>query len=366
MRLICSRDLLIGAITTVQKAVGTRVSMAILEGILFEATDSIKLTGYDMEIGIESTIPADIITQGQAVINARLLGDVVRKLPDDIVKIEMNDSYVLTIESGSSMFRLHGQSALDYPKIPVVEEAKVLRLPQRLFTGMIRQTAFSASSDDSRPVLNGINVILKNDVLTLVAVDGFRLAVREEKVESRSESVELIVPARALNDVSRILPDADGDVNLYYSHNHILIDGEQTRLVSRLIRGEFMRYHDLIPQTTETTIKIKRESLLKACERASLIIESESKRFPITFRLLNEECLEVTARTDVGATDETIPIEMKGRLLELDFNPRYFIEMLQVIPDETIEMNLTGPTGPCVVRPVEGNRFAYLVLPLRR
>ncbi len=179
---------------------------------------------------------------------------------------------MISIESGSSLFQLRGISALDYPKIPVVEEAKLLKVPQNKLIEMIRQTVFAASNDDSRPILNGVNVVLEDSRLSLVAVDGFRLAVRHENVEGRDQVVSFIVPAKAMSEVARVLPNVEGDISIYYSHNHILFDSDETRLVSRLIRGEFMNYKGLIPQSAESSLVIKKNDLLAACERASLII----------------------------------------------------------------------------------------------
>ena len=366
MKVICSRSLFIDAISTVQKAVGTHTTISILEGILFEATDAVKLTGYDSETGIEHTMPAEVLVPGQVVIAARLLGDVVRKLPDDTIKLEVDDNLMITIESGSSVFHLRGISALDYPKIPVVEDARLLKVPQGKLVEMIRQTAFAASTDDSRPILNGINVILEQGRLSLVAVDGFRLAVRHEAVEGRDKSVSFIVPAKAMYEVARVLPNVEGDISIYYSHNHILFDSDETRLVSRLIRGEFMNYKSLIPQTAESSLTVNRSHLLAACERASLIIESESKRFPVTFLSTSDTSLQVSARTDVGTTEESIDITLSGKRFDIDFNPRYFIDILKVVPDDQVKIDFSGSVGPCVIRPLEGDRYAYMILPLRR
>jgi len=366
MKVICSRSLFVDAINTVQKAVGTHTTLSILEGILFEASDSVKLTGYDSETGIEHTMPAEVLVPGQVVIAARLLGDVVRKLPEDTVKIEVNDNLMITIESGSSVFHLRGLSALDYPKIPIVEEARLLKVPQNKLIEMIRQTAFAASTDDSRPILNGVNVVLENGVLTLVAVDGFRLAVRHEEVEAKEESVSFIVPAKAMNEVARVLPNVEGDISIYYSHNHILFDSEETRLVSRLIRGEFMNYKGLIPSSAESSLVINTSHLLAACERASLIIESESKRFPVTFVSTSDSELQVSARTDVGTTEEDIEVKLTGKRFDIDFNPKYFIDILKVVPDEEIKIEFSGSVGPSVIKPLEGDRYAYMILPLRR
>lgn len=364
MRFECSRTNLVEAINTVQKAVSLRSTMPILDGILLEVTDNIKLTGYDMETGIEYNLPAEIYKTGNVVINSRLFGNIVRRLPEEAISFELKEGNIINIESGSSSFQLRALPAEDYPKIPIVEEAKKMTLPQGILKEMILQSSFAASIDESRPILNGINVIAEKKSLSLVAIDGFRLALRKEEIEGELTDTQFIVPARTLNEVARVLDD--GLVELSISHNHILFDMGSVLVVSRLIQGEFMDYNSILPRNQESSMTITTKSLLDAFERASLVIRTEDRRFSVTLQTNNDEVLSISAKTDIGSSHEELNIAMSGKLFDIDFNPKYFVEALKVIPDEEILITFNGSLGPCVINPVEGDSFSYLVLPLRR
>lgn len=364
MRFECSRTNLVEAINTVQKAVSLRSTMPILDGILLEVTDNIKLTGYDMETGIEYNLPAEIYKTGNVVINSRLFGNIVRRLPEEAISFELKEGNIINIESGSSSFQLRALPAEDYPKIPIVEEAKKMTLPQGILKEMILQSSFAASIDESRPILNGINVIAEKKSLSLVAIDGFRLALRKEEIEGELTDTQFIVPARTLNEVARVLDD--GLVELSISHNHILFDMGSVLVVSRLIQGEFMDYNSILPRNQESSMTITTKSLLDAFERASLVIRTEDRRFSVTLQTNNDEVLSISAKTDIGSSHEELNIAMSGKLFDIDFNPKYFVEALKVITDEEILITFNGSLGPCVINPVEGDSFSYLVLPLRR
>ncbi len=364
MRFECSRTNLVEAINTVQKAVSLRSTMPILDGILLEVTDNIKLTGYDMETGIEYNLPAEIYKTGNVVINSRLFGNIVRRLPEEAISFELKEGNIINIESGSSSFQLRALPAEDYPKIPIVEEAKKMTLPQGILKEMILQSSFAASIDESRPILNGINVIAEKKSLSMVAIDGFRLALRKEEIEGELTDTQFIVPARTLNEVARVLDD--GLVELSISHNHILFDMGSVLVVSRLIQGEFMDYNSILPRNQESSMTITTKSLLDAFERASLVIRTEDRRFSVTLQTNNDEVLSISAKTDIGSSHEELNIAMSGKLFDIDFNPKYFVEALKVITDEEILITFNGSLGPCVINPVEGDSFSYLVLPLRR
>ncbi|MDI9461323.1 MAG: DNA polymerase III subunit beta [Saccharofermentanales bacterium] len=365
MRFECSRTNLVEAINTVQKAVSSRSTIPILDGILLEVTDQIKLTGYDLETGIESKLDAEIYKAGSIVIKSRLLGDIVRRLPEEAVHFNKEDNNIITIESGSSSFQLRGLPAEDYPKIPIVEDARQMIVPQKTLKEMIMQTSFAASIDESRPILNGINIISEQGTLSLVAIDGFRLAVRKEQIAGDLPDSQFIVPARTLNEVARVLED-DGNVNIFTSHNHILFDMGKVLVVSRLIQGEFMNYNSILPRNHETSMTISTRNLLSAFERASLVIRAEDRRFSVTLQTNRDDILSISAKTDIGASHEELNIAMSGKLFDIDFNPKYFIEALKVIPDEEVLITFNGSLGPCVINPVEKDAFSYLVLPLRR
>lgn len=366
MKFICSRDLFMESISIVQKAVSTRSTLPILDGILIEVADTIKLTGYDLETGIECNLKADIIEEGNIVINSRMLGDIIKRLPDDIVSIETGSGNTVLIESGNSHFSIKGINSEGYPKIPTVEDYEKIIIPQNSLKEMISQTIFAVSTDESRPVLNGCKIVCGSKSIEIVAIDGFRLALRKTYLESDVPDVSFIVPGKSLGEAGRIIDNSKNPVEIYKSTNHIMFDNGKVKMVSRLIAGEYMNYKSIIPQNSETTISVNPKNLLQAIERASLIITSDDRKFPVRLMTSDDETLVITSNTDIGSVKEEITINHTGNAIDVDFNPKYFLDALKVIDDEEIVISFNGNMGPCVIRPVEGDSFSYLVLPLRR
>lgn len=366
MKFICSRDLFTESIIIVQKAVSTRSSMPILDGILIEAKENLKLTGYDLETGIECNFKADIQEEGSIVINSRILGEIIKKLPDDIVTLEVGSGNTVLIESGNSHFSIKGINAEGYPKIPTVEDYDKIVIPQNTFKDMIHQTNFAVSTDESRPVLNGCKIVCEGDTIEMVAIDGFRLALRKNKLDTNIPEVSFIVPGKSLNEVGRILENSKNPIEIYKSTNHIMFDTQKVKMVSRLIAGEYMNYKSIIPQSAETTVNVSPSSLLEAIERASLIITSDDRKFPVRLITNDDETLVITSNTDLGSVREEVKISLSGNKIDIDFNPKYFLDALKVIQEDEISISFNGNMGPCVIRPVDSDEFSYLVLPLRR
>jgi len=366
MKLICSRDRLMEAISIVQKAVATRSTLPILDGILVEAENGVKLTGYDLETGIECQVEADVPEAGSVVINARMLGDIIRKLPDDIVTIETSANLAVQIECGSTHFSIKGIRADDYPKIPLVEEAQQLSVKQSILKEMIRQTLFAVSTDESRPVLNGCYFNYDGKYLELVAIDGFRLALRRNEIGEDLPAMKFIIPGKALGEVGRILAANDSTVAIYPSQNHIRFDTGKVKIVSRLIQGEYMNYKGIIPQTAETTVTISPAAMLAAIERASLVITTEERRYPVRLTMPDDETLVVSANTEIGTLREELSVSSSGNRIDIDFNPRFFLDALKAIDEDEVSVIFNGSMGPSVIKPMDSQDFAYLVLPLRR
>jgi DNA polymerase-3 subunit beta len=366
MKFICSRDLFMESISIVQKAVSTRSTLPILDGILVEAGENIKLTGYDLETGIECNLKADILEEGSIVINSRMLGDIIKRLPDDIVTIETGSGNTVLIESGNSHFSIKGINSEGYPKIPTVEDYEKIVIPQNSLKEMISQTIFAVSTDESRPVLNGCKIVCGEKSIEMVAIDGFRLALRKAYLENEVPDVSFIVPGKSLGEAGRIIDNSKNPVEIYKSTNHIMFDNGKVKMVSRLIAGEYMNYKSIIPQNSETTVSVSPRKLLQAIERASLIITSDDRKFPVRLMTSDDETLVITSNTDIGSVKEEVNINHTGNAIDVDFNPRYFIDALKVIDEEEIVISFNGNMGPCVIRPVEGDNFSYLVLPLRR
>ena len=367
MKFYCSTDSLAEMVSVVQKAISTRSTLPILDGILIVTEDrGIRLTGYDLETGIEAFIQADIVSPGQIVLSSRLFGDIVRKLSEEQVKIESDDNLNVTIESGASVFSIKGLSADSYPRIPIVSDEDKLTMSQSLLKDMIRQTIFAVSTDESRPVLNGCLVSCDGFIVEVVAIDGFRMAIRKRLIGDDLPKMKYLIPGKAMNEVGKILSGKNEDIVIYSSRNHIMFDIGDIRLVSRLIQGEYMNYKAVMPTSSATTLTIATKDLLSAMERAALIIISDEKRCPVNFYMETEDTMIIRADSTMGNMREEIPVSIVGEMIDIDFNPRFLIDALRVIEKDEITLRCNGNIGPCVICPVEGDDFHYLVLPLRK
>lgn len=367
MKIISSTRALYDAISMVQKVVPSRSSLNILEGILIDADEALTMTGYDLETGIEYRVETEILEKGSIVVNARMLGDIIRKLPEGLVTIETDHEDNFKITCDKLKMQIKGMDAVDYPRIPVVEEVKKMNVPQSLMREMIDSTLFATSNDESRPILNGVNVQLERDDLTLVAIDGYRFAVRKASGLGSDEEMNFIVPKRAMQEASRIMEAKEEMVAIYPSHNHILFETSHVSIVSRLIKGDFLQYEKVLPDGCSTKLMVSTKDMLEAVERAALVIKDEIRRFPVTFCNEGEREMKVSARTDIGEIEEFIAMEdFQGERVDIDFNPRFLTEALRHIEDEKIILEFNGHTAPCILKPVEGDAFLYLILPLRR
>lgn len=365
MQVICSRTDLNNAISMVQRAIANRSTLPILEGILFTAQEHLTLTGYDLETGIEAKVPAEVREGGEVVFKAKIFGDIVRKLPEENVFIQVDDKYKATIKSGKANFEIFAQAGDEYPKLPEVAEKQKLNLPQDLLKEMIEETLFATSNDESRPILNGIKVQSQGNRLEMVAIDGFRLAVRSAEIPENAENLNFIVPSKAMAETARAL-EAGGQIAIFPSHNHILFETDRFRLVSRLIEGEFLDYKRIIPPSCSSQIKVNPQEMLAAIERASLLINVEQRRFPVSLKTLSSKELEISAQTDLGSVQESLPVDLEGENVDIDFNPKYLLDALGAISEERVFLEFSGSTAPCLIKPLEGEDFLYMVLPLRR
>lgn len=370
MKVICSRDNLLEGVNTVQKAVATKTTLPVLEGILIEADDKIKLTGYDLEIGIESYVDADIKSVGSIVLNSRMFGDIIRRLPDAPVLMELKDNYVIAIECENTFYEIKGMSSEGYPPLPSVHRENGIKISQGILKDMIKQTIMAISTDENRQILTGSLLEYKEGeyqkgMLTIVSIDGYRLALRTVAPENVMDDMRLVIPGKTLNEISKIIQSEDDDLYIYTAGNQILFDMGNCILVSRLLEGEYLNYMGIIPKEYETKITVNTKELLACFERASLIIISDERRYPVKLSISDDRMI-ITSNTDVGNAREEIRLEMEGEKLDISFNPRYFIEALRVIDNELINIYFTTNIGPCTIKPVQGDDFVYLILPIKK
>lgn len=363
MKVICSKEHLMEGINTVQKAVSTKSTMPILEGILLEAFNEFKLTGNDLEIGIESYVEADIKTQGSIVLNSKMFGDIVRRLPDSEVLIEVSSNDSVIIECENSHFELKGIPSDTYPALPSIEKNDAFIIKQKTARDMIRQTLFAVSIDDNRPILTGSLLECKDNYVTFVSIDGYRLALRKSEIENESPNFSVVIPGKTLNEIVKILQPVDEEISIYSTQNQILFDIGKCKVVSRLLEGEYLNYNSIIPKDFETKVRVKNKEILSSLERASLIT-AEEKKYPVKFNIMDEKII-ISSNTEIGAVREEVRVDITGNRLDIGFNPRYFIESLRVIEDEEIDIYFTSSIGPCTIRPIDKDDYAYMILPVR-
>ena len=363
MKITCSRQNLIKGVSTVNKAVPSRTTMPILYCVLINAeADQIKLTANDMELGIETVIEGAILERGKIALDAKLFFDIVRKLPDNEVTIETGESFQTKITCENAEFKLIGQDADEFSPLPFVAMSDAVTLSQFTLKEMIRQTIFSIADNDSNKIMTGELFEIKGDKFEVASLDGHRISIRKEVLNNQYEDRRLIVPGKSLQEISKILPgDADKNVNIYYTDNHILFAFDETLVVSRLIEGNYFQIEQMLSSDYETKLVINRRMLLDCIERGSLLT-SESEKKPVIFDIKDNQ-MELKIRSFVGSMNEIIPIQKEGADLMIGFNPKFFIDALRVLDEEEITLYLINPKAPCFIRDEE-EMYTYLILPV--
>ena len=363
MKIICNQKLLAHKIGIAQKAINGKTTLELLKGILISAKDDqLKLTGYDLEIGIETYAQAEVIQDGEIVVNARLFGDIIRKLPDSFVEIETDSDNNIYINCVNSRFKIKGDSAKEYPRLPEVKEEDLYSIPQDLLKNMIKQTVFATSQDQTKPVLMGELLEIVNGNISLVAIDGYRLAVRSCSVDSAINDAKVIIPGKALIDVNSLL-SSEEDIKLGFDEKNAIFMINDTKIITRLLEGEFIDYKKLLPREHNSKVKLNTKELLNSIERASLLSQSEKNN--LIKLSIRDNTMAITSNTDKGNVYEEVSLELEGDYLDIAFNSRYFLEGLKNIDSEEIFIEFTTNVNPCIIRPADGVKYTYLLLPVR-
>ena len=363
MKLIFTKSSLNKAVGIVMKAVPTRTTMSILECILIDAsTNEIKFTANDMELGIETIVEGEIIEKGKVAIDAKIFSEIVRKLPDNDITIETDDNYTSTITCEKSKFNIAGKSGDDFSYLPVIIKEKSISLSQFTLKETINQTIFCTSPNDNNKMMTGELFEVKDNVLKVVGLDGHRIAIRNINLSGNADDVKVVVPGKTLNEISKILSsDAESVVNIYFTNNHILFEFDNTMVVSRLIEGEYFKINQMLSSDYETKVIINKKEFLDSIDRANLLIREGDKK-PIIINI-TDGSLEVKVQSAIGSLNEDIDINKEGKDIMIGFNPKFLIDALRVIDDETVDIYLVNPKAPCFIRDKEKN-YIYLILPV--
>ncbi|MCL1982991.1 MAG: DNA polymerase III subunit beta [Clostridiales bacterium] len=367
MKFTCRQQSLSKALNTVSKAVTSRTTIPILKGILLSATKdgSLVLTASDLDISIEKTlVGVDVEEEGQAVVQAKLFTEIVRKLPEGDVLIEQKEDNSILIKASISEFTIAGLPAEEFPEPGEIVEEEQIVLEKELFQEMIRKTSFSASIDESKGVLVGVLIELTEKNTSMVALDGFRMAVvREEMKNAKSE--KLIISAKILNDINKILSDVEEEaaVTIGISKKKAALSMKNLKVSLRLLEGEFIKYKEVLPRESKCRLVVNKMLFHESMERAALL--SREGKNNLVKLIVYENLLTITSRSEEGNVKEEVAVEKDGINLEIGFNSKYVIDILKAIDEETIAIELVSSVKPCVIKPVSGARFEYLVLPVR-
>ncbi len=366
MKLYASRENLLHGVNIVQRAVATKNPLPILSGMLITAEDNtLKFTATDLEMGIECTVPVTVVEPGSVVVSARYFSEVVRRLPDIRIELEVNpNNHSTNIRYGQSEISIHGMSPEDFPILPQLDREKSVTINGSLFRNMIKQVAFAASSDNSRPIFTGVLLEINGEHLKLVATDTHRLAFRSGKIASSQnlDNLSVIIPGKTISEISKITGE-DSQVQLTFTENQVLFEIDNICLISRLINGQFPNYNQVVPQGYKSRIRVKSKDFLESMERASLMTKEGSSVVKIS---IEELSMNITSNSpDIGRIYEQVQIYLEGEETSISFNSRYLLDVLKVADDEEVYLELTGSLSPGIVKPVGNENYLYLILPIR-
>ena len=365
MKFSCEKALLQAAVNTASRAVAAKSSIPALEGLLLQAGNGLTVSGYNMNTGIRTTLEAEVTEAGDLVLSARLFGEIIRRMPDDVITFATGKETEVRLTCGDAAYNIQALSAEDYPELPEVEDEYSIRLRQDTLRSMIAQTSFAVSQDETRPIHTGSLFEIGEAGLTVVSVDGFRLALRREPLEGfTGGAFRFVAPGSALNEVEKICEDTEEPASITLGRRHLLFEVGNTQLICRRLEGEFLDYKAAIPRQNPIAVTAVKRSLMESIDRVSVVI-SDKQKSPVHC-VFQEGQLLLSARTANGEARDMCRVDGDGGGLEIGFNNRYLLDALKYAPADEVRLELNTGISPCVITPVEGEeRFLYMVLPVR-
>jgi DNA polymerase III subunit beta len=376
MKIKIDREALVQSVQDVMKAVSPRTTIPILTGIKITATSQgVTLTGSDSDISIESFIPTEeedkvlveVVETGSIVLQARFFSEIVKKLPQNTIEIEVQPNFLTVIRSGKAEFSLNGLDAEEYPRLPQIEEENVFKIPTDLLKTIIRQTVFAVSTSETRPILTGVNWRIENGELICTATDSHRLALRKAKIETENQqSYNVVIPGKSLNELSKILDDSNDPVDIVITANQILFKTKHLLFFSRLLDGNYPETTRLIPTDSKTDIIVNAKEFLQAIDRASLLAR-EGRNNVVKLTTLNDGIIEISSISpEIGKVTEEIQSEsIEGEELKISFSAKYMMDALKALDGTDIQISFTGAMRPFLLRPLHSDSMLQLILPVR-
>ena len=369
MKFVCRQAVLSEALNNVSRAVPSKSSQQCLEGIkMYVDGDKLELTGYDMEIGIQTVIEISSEDHGEFIINAKIFSEIIRKIPSENVIIEVDDKLKVTIRGGENAYKnkteynILALSADDYPSIPAIDRSDMFEFSQAKLKNMIGQTIFAVGTSDSQPILKGELFNIQDGMFDLVALDGFRLALRKEP-SGTEDTFNFVVKSKALSEVQKLLTDEDTAVNIYVTKKHCMFEMNGYMLFTRLLEGEFYKYKGSIPKDHTTEVTVDTRLLMDMLDRCSLMIVEHTK-VAVRCKFAAGE-INISCSTALGNFSDQIPCDMTGNDVEIGFNCRYFIDALKACGSDKIKLQLGGNLTPMKIVPLDGDEYLFLLLPVR-
>ena len=363
MKFVCKKADLLKGVNIVSKAVPSKTTMSILECILIDVRrDDITLIANDMELGIETKIKGTIVEKGMIALDAKIFLEIVRKLPENDVTIETDDSLKTTITCEKARFNIIGKSGEDFSCLPAIEKNDSVVVSQFTLKEVIRQTIFSIADNDNNKMMTGELFEIREDNLKVVSLDGHRISIRNIKLKNFYEDKKAVIPGKTLNEIGKILSgDVDKNVSIFFTDRHVVFEFDNTMVVSRLIEGEYFRIDQMLSSDYETKIKINKKEFLNCIDRATLLVKEGDKK-PIIITI-KDNGMELKINSTVGSMNEEIDIKKSGKDIMIGFNPKFLIDALKVIDDEEIYVYMVNPKAPCFIRDA-GESYIYLILPV--
>ncbi len=363
MKLIISKSDLARGINIVLKAVHSKTTMSILECILIDASsDKIKLTANDMEIGIETVIEGKIEEKGIIALDAKIFSEIIRKLPDNDVTISSDNSFKVFISCEKAKFNIVGRSGEDFSYLPYIEKNEYITISEYTLKDLIRQTIFSISENENNKLMSGELFEINENRLRVASLDGHRISIRNIELKQNYNSRKVVVPGKTLQEISKILSgEAEEFVDIFFTDNHILFEFGSTKVVSRLIEGEYFHIDQMLSSDYETRLTINKRNLLDCIDRATLLVREGDKK-PIIMKIEDGK-MEMKIHSFIGSMDEELEISKEGKDILIGFNPNFFIDALRVIDEEEITLYMVNPKAPCFIKDNDES-YIYLILPV--
>lgn len=363
MKFVCDKKSLTDAVAGVSRAVTPSATVPVLQGILIKASgEKLELTGYDLDMAITTQLAVNVQQPGELVLPARLFGDIIKNMPGEDISLESDENLSAHIKSGATEYDMPGMSAADYPDLPVPGADRAFEIDAAELTAMIESTIYAVSVDDRKPAHTGELFSITKNELTVVALDGVRLAITHHPIMSEAE-IDIVVPAKTAAEAARLMGNCGENIAVDANRRYVVFSGGGYTVMSRLIEGDFLNYKTVVPEGYKTRVVVEVAPFEKAIERCSIIITERLKNpLRVTF---SDNSIDIRCQTPLGKVNDQLEASIEGDKIEIGFNYRYLLDALRHSGCDRVVIELSGPLSPVKIMPAEGDDFLFLVLPVR-